>query len=122
MTKEVQLGESLRRANWVRRSGYEKEDQPIRHIADSNVKRIYLIDTTSQSLATAALQILLPKKPLPPQTTIFRLAEADAAAEAIFVSFLFFLLKCPVSDVLSAFDLSRYRFMANVCFFRLSKR
>jgi hypothetical protein len=44
----------------------------------------YLIDVTSQFLATAALQILLPKKPFPPQTTIFLLAEADAAAvEAI---------------------------------------
>jgi hypothetical protein len=44
----------------------------------------YLIDVTSQFLATAALQILLPKKPFPPQTTIFLLADADAAAvEAI---------------------------------------
>jgi hypothetical protein len=40
----------------------------------------YLIDVTSQFLATAALQILLPKKPFPPQTTIFLLADADAAA------------------------------------------
>jgi hypothetical protein len=45
----------------------------------------YLIDVTSQFLATAALQILLPKKPFPPQTTIFLLADADAAAvEAMF--------------------------------------
>lgn len=44
----------------------------------------YLIDVTSQFLATAALQILLPKNPFPPQTTIFLLADADAAAvEAI---------------------------------------
>lgn len=46
-------------------------------------KRAHLIETTSQFLATAALQILLPKKPFPPQTTIFRLADADAAVEAI---------------------------------------
>jgi hypothetical protein len=38
---------------------------------------------TSQFLATAALQILLPRKPFPPHTTIFRLADADAAVEAI---------------------------------------
>jgi hypothetical protein len=31
----------------------------------------YLIDVTSQPLETAALHILDPKKPLPPQTTIF---------------------------------------------------
>jgi hypothetical protein len=43
----------------------------------------YLIDVTSQFLATAALQILLPKKPFPPQTTIFLLADAVAADEAI---------------------------------------
>jgi hypothetical protein len=43
----------------------------------------YLIEVTSQFLATAALQILLPKKPFPPHTTIFRLADADAAVEAI---------------------------------------
>ena len=43
----------------------------------------YLIDVTSQFLATAALQILLPRKPFPPHTTIFRLADADAAVEAI---------------------------------------
>lgn len=42
-----------------------------------------LIEVTSQFLATAALQILLPKKPFPPHTTIFRLADADAAVEAI---------------------------------------
>ena len=46
-------------------------------------ERAYLIDVTSQFLATAALQILLPRKPFPPQTTIFRLADADAAVEAI---------------------------------------
>lgn len=43
----------------------------------------YLIEVTSQFLATAALQILLPRKPFPPHTTIFRLADADAAVEAI---------------------------------------
>ena len=32
---------------------------------------IYLIDVTSQPLATANLQILEPRKPFPPQTTIF---------------------------------------------------
>lgn len=42
-----------------------------------------LIEVTSQFLATAALQILLPRKPFPPHTTIFRLADADAAVEAI---------------------------------------
>jgi len=52
----------------------------------------YLIDVTSQFLATAALQILLPKKPFPPQTTIFLLADADAAAvEAMFAAVI---LRC----------------------------
>jgi len=43
----------------------------------------YLIEVTSQFLATAALQILLPRKPFPPHTTIFRLTDAEAAVEAI---------------------------------------
>jgi hypothetical protein len=43
----------------------------------------YLIEVTSQFRATAALQILLPKKPFPPHTTIFLLADAVAADEAI---------------------------------------
>jgi hypothetical protein len=41
------------------------------------------MEVTSQFRATAALQILLPKNPFPPQTTIFLLAEAVAADEAI---------------------------------------
>ena len=40
---------------------------------------MYLIDVTSHSRATAALHILLPKKPLPPHTTNFFFA-ADVAA------------------------------------------
>lgn len=36
--------------------------------------RTYLMLVTSQSLATAALQIRLPRKPLPPQTTNLFLA------------------------------------------------
>ena len=52
---------------------------PLHHI----LGQAYLIEVTSQFLATAALQILLPKKPFPPHTTIFRLADADAAVEAI---------------------------------------
>jgi hypothetical protein len=43
----------------------------------------YLIEVTSQFRATAALQILLPRKPFPPHTTIFLLADAVAADEAI---------------------------------------
>ena len=50
---------------------------------------LYLIEVTSQFLATAALQILLPRKPFPPHTTIFRLADADAAVEAIVADMLF---------------------------------
>jgi len=49
-------------------------------VASLNIAFTYLIDVTSQFLATAALQILLPKNPFPPQTTIFLLADADAAA------------------------------------------
>jgi hypothetical protein len=49
----------------------------------------YLIDVTSQFLATAALQILLPKKPFPPQTTIFLLADADAAAVEAMIAAVF---------------------------------
>jgi hypothetical protein len=41
--------------------------------------RTHLIEVTSQSRATAALQILLPRKPLPPQTTSFRFAVVAAA-------------------------------------------
>ena len=41
------------------------------------------MEITSQLRATAALQILLPRKPLPPQTTSFRFAEAEAAADAM---------------------------------------
>jgi len=47
------------------------------------IEQAHLIEVTSQFLAAAALQILLPKKPFPPHTTIFRLADADAAVEAI---------------------------------------
>lgn len=47
---------------------------------------VYLIETTSQSLATAALQILLPRKPLPPHTTSFFFA---AAADAVAVVDIF---------------------------------
>lgn len=43
-----------------------------------------LIDTTSQSLATAALQILLPRNPLPPHTTSFFFAAAAVAGADIF--------------------------------------
>jgi hypothetical protein len=43
----------------------------------------YLMEITSQLRATAALQMRLPRKPLPPQTTSFRFAEADAAEVAI---------------------------------------
>jgi hypothetical protein len=44
---------------------------------------------TSQFRATAALQILLPKKPFPPHTTIFLLADAVAADEAIVAAVVF---------------------------------
>ena len=53
----------------------------------------YLIEVTSQFLATAALQILLPRKPFPPHTTIFRLADADAAVEAIVADMVCFSVK-----------------------------
>ena len=43
------------------------------------------METTSQSRATAALQILLPRKPLPPQTTSFFFAAAAAAGVDIVV-------------------------------------
>lgn len=42
-----------------------------------------LMEVTSQFRATAALQILLPRNPFPPHTTIFLLADAVAADEAI---------------------------------------
>lgn len=38
---------------------------------------VYLMDVTSQPLATANLQMREPKKPLPPQTTIFLAADLD---------------------------------------------
>lgn len=41
----------------------------------------YLIETTSQSLATAALHILLPRKPLPPHTTSFFFAACAATPD-----------------------------------------
>ena len=41
---------------------------------------IYLMLVTSQLRATAALHILLPRNPLPPQTTIFFFAAADDIA------------------------------------------
>ena len=42
----------------------------------------YLMEVTSQSLATAALQILLPRNPLPPQTTsLFFAAAVDMFLE-----------------------------------------
>lgn len=44
--------------------------------------RMYLIDVTSQPLATAYLQILDPRKPLPPQTTSF-LVTADVDMVAV---------------------------------------
>lgn len=47
-----------------------------------------LMETTSQSRATAALHILLPRKPFPPQTTSFFLA-AVVAMEP-----LSFMCKC----------------------------
>lgn len=46
----------------------------------------YLMEVTSQSLATAALHMRLPRKPLPPQTTIFRFTVEDAA-ELMFACF-----------------------------------
>jgi hypothetical protein len=49
---------------------------------------MYLIETTSQSLATAALHILLPKKPFPPHTTSFFFAAAvEAAIVAVWFEF-----------------------------------
>jgi hypothetical protein len=38
------------------------------------------------------LQILLPRKPFPPHTTIFLLADADAAVEAILSGVVCFCL------------------------------
>lgn len=38
---------------------------------------LYLIDVTSQPLATAYLHILEPRNPLPPQTIIFFAAAFD---------------------------------------------
>lgn len=63
----------------------------------------YLIEVTSQFLATAALQILLPRKPFPPHTTIFRLADADAAVEAIVAGVVCFAV---VKSVCSEYDAS----------------
>lgn len=40
---------------------------------------VYLMEVTSQPLATANLQMREPKKPLPPQTTIFLAADLDMA-------------------------------------------
>jgi hypothetical protein len=40
---------------------------------------IYLMEVTSQPRATANLQIREPRKPLPPQTTIFLAADFDMA-------------------------------------------
>lgn len=44
------------------------------------MERTYLMLVTSQSRATAALQMRLPRKPLPPQTTSFLLAAAEDIA------------------------------------------
>lgn len=70
-----------------------------------------LMDTTSQSRATAALHILLPRKPFPPQTTSFFLA-AVVAMEP-----LSFMCKClsssPMPDFLSLHPASLYRYSSN---------
>ena len=68
--------------------------------------RAYLIEVTSQFLAAAALQILLPRKPFPPHTTIFRLADADAAVEAIVADLVYFYVMrsvCGEKDVPNGF-------------------
>ena len=41
------------------------------HKAETANSSTYLIEVTSHPLATAYLHILLPRKPLPPQTTSF---------------------------------------------------
>lgn len=46
------------------------------------MKGSYLIDTTSHPLATALLHILEPRKPLPPATSNFFFAVAEAVVEA----------------------------------------
>jgi hypothetical protein len=66
------------------------------------------MEVTSQFLATAALQILLPKKPFPPQTTIFRLADADAAVEAIGADVVFFNARGSVCGVNQTRRMSEY--------------
>lgn len=85
MTRRVRFGRRLLRTSWVRRSGWVGEGLLAITVSLSSLVlgRAYLIEVTSQFLATAALQILLPRKPFPPHTTIFRLADADAAVEAI---------------------------------------
>ena len=54
--------------------------------------RIYLIEVTSQLRATAALQILLPKNPLPPQTTSLFFAGVEAMLELLSSNLLLQLL------------------------------
>lgn len=44
---------------------------------------VYLIEVTSQPRATANLHMREPRKPLPPQTTIFLAAEAMMVGELV---------------------------------------
>lgn len=75
----------IRMASWVRRSDCCTVVNTRTAMA-LLYQIAYLIDTTSQSLATAALQIRLPRNPLPPHTTSFFfaatvVAEVDMSAE-----------------------------------------
>lgn len=73
-TRRVPFDETILKASWVRRSGCESNvNKATLKASGEDNSHTYLMLVTSQSRATAALHILLPRKPLPPQTTIFLL-------------------------------------------------
>lgn len=80
-TREVQSDGRILMANSVRRIDCVMVS--ALHCDQAEVHSAYLMETTSQSRATAALHILLPRKPLPPHTMSFFFAAAAAPGAAI---------------------------------------
>ena len=72
------FGVRRRRANLARQIDCRCVSDTMRSFELQELWRTYLMDVTSQSRATAAWQILLPRKPFPPQTTSFFLAADEA--------------------------------------------